>query len=405
MNILINTLHYGHGGSIDVIINEIMPYLKNSANQIDVFCSNKYLMTSDKISDKNVNIWRHNLQETSTRLHMFKPTGEVRQIVTGLKAINFRPDIIWNNYATYALASSYQYPRCPSLNIIHSIAFMDNFPYPRTFSIPCRCNLVVRDIIVYLIEFIAIFKADRIIVLSELMRDMVHKYFFCPKKKILKISPGVNKSIFKIRDKAKIRRMLGLPPPPTLILLSLGRLVRRKNISLVIRSFNKVCRKYPESKLLIVGNGGEKPYLEKLVQQLELEKKVDFRDSTPEPWLFYSAADFFVLPSLFEPFGLVLLEAMSSGLPCIGLRSGKRIKTACEEIIRDSKTGFLVNNSVDDLANKIEILLENKQLRREMGEKSREICAKEYSWEKMANAFMGISKDIIQDHGTTMDRM
>ena len=71
---------------------------------------------------------------------------------------------------------------------------------------------------------------------------------------------------------------------------------------------------------------------------------------------FYSIADVFVLPSTYEGFGQVFLEAMASGVPCIGLSSDyPNIIVACDEIIRDGRTGYLADPySIDVLAEKIE---------------------------------------------------
>jgi glycosyltransferase involved in cell wall biosynthesis len=95
-----------------------------------------------------------------------------------------------------------------------------------------------------------------------------------------------------------------------------------------------------------------------------------------------------VLPSIYEGFGHVYLEAMACGLPCIGIKSNyPSIKVATEEVITNGKNGFVVPNSASELAEKIETLLLDEKLRKEMGEKARE-KAELYTWKKHVNKLL-----------------
>jgi glycosyltransferase involved in cell wall biosynthesis len=97
---------------------------------------------------------------------------------------------------------------------------------------------------------------------------------------------------------------------------------------------------------------------------------------------FYSIADVFVLPSLYEGFGQVFLEAMASGIPCIGVRSDyPKVIVASEEVIVEGKTGFCVDPySTSDLAESIVRVIRDDDVRRQMSRNARELCELKYSW-------------------------
>ena len=150
--------------------------------------------------------------------------------------------------------------------------------------------------------------------------------------------------------------------------------------------------------MVIVGDGLERPYLEGLVKQLNLINRTRFVGTRKDVERFYSIADVFVLPSKYEGFGQVFLEAMASELPCIGLRPDyPNIIVACDEIIRDGITGYLVDPySTDDLAVKIEKIISDAALRAKLGMESRKICEEEYSWERSVGALIALSQMVLK---------
>lgn len=93
------------------------------------------------------------------------------------------------------------------------------------------------------------------------------------------------------------------------------------------------------------------------------------------------------------------LEAMASGVPCIGLGSDyPNVIVACDEIIRDGRTGYLANPySIDDLTEKIEKIISNDDLRDKLGIESRKNCEKEYIWGKNVKSLLELSKKILEE--------
>lgn len=130
------------------------------------------------------------------------------------------------------------------------------------------------------------------------------------------------------------------------IFLTVGRLVKVKNIFLQIQALKKLILDKQEVELWIVGEGKEKNNLKKLVDKLSLENSVKFFGFKNVEQLkqIYLSADAFVLTSLAEGWGLVVIEATKYGLPVIMTDVG-----CAGEIIVNNESGFVIKNSLDDL--------------------------------------------------------
>jgi glycosyltransferase involved in cell wall biosynthesis len=125
------------------------------------------------------------------------------------------------------------------------------------------------------------------------------------------------------------------------MLLSVSRLHQTefyKRIDLILEAMPAVLKQAPETFLVVVGEGSDRARLQRLAAQLRIDDRVKFtgRVTERELPLYYQACDMFVLPSLKEGFGIVFLEAMQYGKPCIGARAA-----AVPEVIVDGETGLL----------------------------------------------------------------
>jgi glycosyltransferase involved in cell wall biosynthesis len=172
-----------------------------------------------------------------------------------------------------------------------------------------------------------------------------------------------------------------------------GRLNKDKNIEILIRAAKIVCDRMPYTQFIIVGDGPEKFYLEKLSEEIGVGDKVIFTGYVNAEKLnrLYSVSDVLAITSTAEMQGLVLLEAALMGKPLIGTRS-----SAITEIIVDGKNGYTFEpNNHMDLARKIIKILGNRRLRKKMGEYSLNIV-KSHDMEKsiieMEKIYLDISK-------------
>jgi glycosyltransferase involved in cell wall biosynthesis len=148
------------------------------------------------------------------------------------------------------------------------------------------------------------------------------------------------------------------------LLVAVGRLVPQKGFDLLLQAFAKVHSDLPEWKLVIWGEGPDRPALEAERDRLGLRGCVELPGITSRPGIWVETADAFVLSSRYEGWGIVLLEAMAAGLPVLSFD--------CEwgprEMIDDEKNGLLVPaGDVDALAAGLRRLLGDESLRRRLG--------------------------------------
>jgi glycosyltransferase involved in cell wall biosynthesis len=217
--------------------------------------------------------------------------------------------------------------------------------------------------------------ADGIISISDhAQEELIHRYGFS-EKKVQMIPHGVNTDKFQPQGETH-----PAVSSKKTTLLYVGRIGPRKGIDLALKSLSEI--KDKEIELLIAGAGRHKDHLEKTAESLDVAEQTRFlgyvsEDELPE---LYSSADVFVLPSLYEGFGLVLLEAMASGTPVVGTDVGG-IPTAVD----DGTTGLLVNRNVPSLTTAINRIVQNKDYRKELRQNAIE-KAEDTSWDSIVNS-------------------
>ena len=165
--------------------------------------------------------------------------------------------------------------------------------------------------------------------------------------------------------------------------ISVGRLSEPKDYKTTIQAFKILKERGIKEKLFIIGDGNLKEKLNKLIKELELEEQVFLLGMKENPYLYMKNADILIHSSRKEGFPMVLLEGMCVGIPIIC----SNFKTGSYELIEKEKNGemFEIGNH-EDLANKIESLLKNNELRKNYSEKSKKFVEKFYI-EKIMNEY------------------
>lgn len=183
----------------------------------------------------------------------------------------------------------------------------------------------------------------------------------------------------------KIKRAVVIPNlvtyfPPTVSavssskeIISVGRLDRQKGYDLLLEAWTIVQQKHQGWKLNIYGGGSELQTLQNIIQKNHFDHTVTIHKPTKNIYNKYLESAFYVLSSRYEGFGLVLVEAMSCGLPCISFDC----PNGPAEIITDQVDGFLVENgNINKLAQEICFLIENEDKREQMGREARKKAKK-----------------------------
>lgn len=163
-----------------------------------------------------------------------------------------------------------------------------------------------------------------------------------------------------------------------------SRITARKGLKYLVEAVEKLAKNHPEIRLEIIGDGSERKNLEAQVTDSEISDKVKFAGVVPhnETAKFYQRANIFVLPSLNEGMSNAMLEALASGLPVITTDTG-----GTRELVRDGINGFYVRmRDGRDIAQKIEKLMNNKELAGKMAAESRRI-AETMNWQSVAKNY------------------
>ena len=182
------------------------------------------------------------------------------------------------------------------------------------------------------------------------------------------------------------------------IILTVGRwdsAERYKGADTLIAALSRVLKTAPDTSLVLVGDGDDRPRLEHLAANLGVAEHAHFLHGLTPEQLFacYASCDVFARPSRGEGFGLVFLEAMACGKPVIGGAHG-----GIPEIVEDGVTGLLVpHGNAERLAQALESLLDNPSRAREMGARGRERVQKEYTFEEFQSGLMRILVAVLQN--------
>jgi glycosyltransferase involved in cell wall biosynthesis len=172
-----------------------------------------------------------------------------------------------------------------------------------------------------------------------------------------------------------------------LVIGSLGRLSAEKGYDLAIRALADV----PDATLVLVGDGKERARLEQLAHELGVAGRVRFVGWTDEPRRYLQGFDVFLLASRSEGFPLGIVEAMLAGVPVVATDVG-----SVSEAVVEGETGYLVpSGDSQALAGRLRDVLADPELRRRLGEQSRERARERFTAEAMAGSFERLYREIL----------
>lgn len=233
-------------------------------------------------------------------------------------------------------------------------------------------------------------KAKKVITISESSKDDIIKYYKVKAEKVVVVPLGLK----KIEDSMNEQKSLSGFGVEGKYILFVGTIQPRKNIRKLIEAYSKLSKKEKkEYQLVIVGKKGwlYEPIF-KAPDEYGVKDRVVFLDYVKDEELpaFYKKASLFVLPSLYEGFGLPVLEAMRYDCP-VAISN----VSSLPEAGGDAAIYFDPEN-VDDIKNKIEKVLESEKLQKEMIEKGRNHY-KKFTWEKSAKKVMDAIEEVVKN--------
>ncbi len=234
--------------------------------------------------------------------------------------------------------------------------------------------------------FLSLF-TDHITAISSATRDALIRFENFPSHKVKVVYNGITDAKYLLPRDPNIKKSLEIPEK-AFILGTVARLDPIKNQKMMIRALKIIRKTFPETFLIIVGDGPERKSLEHFASELQVSSNVIFTGFREDTHLFYKIMDIFLLTSFSEGTAMTLLEAMASGLPCIATNAGGN-----PEIVRDRETGFIIPSDNETLlAEKISYLFHEKSMMKNMGQAGRTRFEENFTAKKMAQAYQEIYK-------------
>lgn len=400
MKILLqNTTFYPHIGGIENYLYYVSKQLLKLGHEPVIICGRLPRSLPSKEILEGIRIVRYQLPLIPRPLKVFWPFFEARAarkfLADFLKKEKF--DAVWCRYFSLLWPTVIACPDIPVIYIQSAISPLYRQRASEKLKKIYRFGYILGAYPAAFLEKKGMMKCSKIITLSQMrMRESID-YYGLPFQKYEVVHPGIDLTHFHPRKKDKFlceELRLSLE---TKVILTVSRLSAEKNLDHLIKAFLLVNSKLKDSVLIIAGDGNDRERLKKLAKELRIAQRVKFVGERKDVEKFYTIADVFVLPSRYEGFGQVLLEAMAFGVPVIGLKADyPKVIVANEEIIINGKTGFLVDPYlVEDLAFRIEQILQDDNLKKQQGENARKLCEERYLWSDNVLILLKITKDLM----------
>jgi glycosyltransferase involved in cell wall biosynthesis len=257
-----------------------------------------------------------------------------------------------------------------------------------------RKNRRLRDKIRHWFTIPALKMFDRILTVSDSVRNSAIQFNGLNSEKVITIYNGIDIKKYKPLEKSLINNEFK-KTDDVKIIGTIGRLCLEKGQEFLINAMPMIKKHFPDTKLIIVGEGELRDLLEELVDKLNLNNSVflpGFRDDIP---LILNSFDIFVLPSLTEGMPNSLIEAMACALPCIVSNI-----PSCSELIEEGINGLLVEKENSTMiADNVNYLLQNSEIAKKMGIAARKKIQNTYNIESTAKNLEFVYDDLIQ-HST-----
>jgi len=304
-----------------------------------------------------------------------RPWKDFRALWPVFRAIKaFNPDIVHahSTKAGYAARIACMFLRKPVLFTAHGWAFTEGR------------SLLARHLLA-LAERLAAKVTAKIICVSEHDRDLALRWKVARPEQLVVIRNGIDPQPFLKADGASLRQELRLEKAS--VLTFVGRFAPPKDPLTLLEAVKKL----PEGVLLLVGDGELRPLVERSIRELGLVDRVRLLGQRSDVPRILATSDIFVLSSRWEGLPYTIIEAMMAGLPVMATRVG-----GVPELVEDGVTGFLIPpKDPDALAKALQKLLNDPELRKRMGQASREKALKEFTLDRMLRETEKVYQEVL----------
>jgi glycosyltransferase involved in cell wall biosynthesis len=232
---------------------------------------------------------------------------------------------------------------------------------------------------------------DRFVAVGESVRRALIEYEGLSADQVHVIYNGSDLSAYDQRQPARaaVRKELQIAETD-FVVIHVARLNRLKDHSTAVEAMRGLCAAVPSAKLLVVGEGEERPVIERLITEGGLSAAITLLGTRRDIPRLLQAADAFLLTSISEGIPLTLIEAMATGLPCVATRVG-----GIPEVVLHTETGLLAEaRDATALAGSLERLALDPEMRRRMGDAGYHRVREHFDARVMHEAYARLYKDL-----------
>lgn len=232
-------------------------------------------------------------------------------------------------------------------------------------------------------------QVDHVVAISHALADFVQKVERVPAENTSVVHYGLEPNASRL-SKKQAREELGVNDRFTIGFI--GRLVDQKGVDVLLNAFVNLCQGHGHIQLVVIGDGLLRDDLRQIAERASCADRITFTGWLDDAQQYIPAFDVMVVPSRWEGFGLVTLEAMNHSVPLVASRV-----SALPEIIIDQQTGYLVSpDSVDELVKALEeIVVADDRKRQTMGQYGYQRLLSSFSVEKMIDETMSVYQQVM----------
>jgi glycogen(starch) synthase len=310
----------------------------------------------------------------------------------GLLALqDFEPDVIHAHdwLVAHAAKSLKDHTGLPLVATVHATEAGRHQGY-----LPGATNRAVHSV-----EWWLTYEARRVITCSAYMRDEVERLFLLPHDKTDVIPNGIDIAHWHADADAVATLRAHVTPDGAPLLLYAGRLEYEKGVHTVLQALPRLRRRHPGLRLVIAGVGTHEESLRALARKLRVSRAVDFMGfMSPEHLaVLAAAADCAVVPSIYEPFGMVALECAAAGTPLVVAETG-----GLREFVSSEQVAGLHFPPEDHaaLADAVTRLLGDDVLGARLVRAARSVLTRDYTWDAIARRTAAVYERAIREERT-----
>lgn len=300
--------------------------------------------------------------------------------------------------AGYFLTFSRRLVDAPLVSHVHGATLSAHFPVPLRFGQTTLRYSRRRVYSSFIRERLLWRSADHLLAVSSSLRQDLIDDYGVPPQRITVVYNGIDEKIFRPVDGSSVKKMLGLEGKR--VVLYVGHFGLRKGLFHLIRAMQIVTAEASDVVLVCIGglpawrSNNEYQYvITDFIEKSGLKDKTILLDKVPNTQLpaYYSSADVFVLPSYYEAFAKVIIEAMACERPVVASRMGGNL-----DAIEEKKTGLLAEyGDARDFAECILSILGDRRMAESMGRRGRERAVGNFTWRAVAERINGVYERVL----------